>query len=360
MAIDLQALAVPQSLRAAAAEIVAEPDALVRISAMLLAARDVTPIDQATCALALRAAAPTDRMVWALTDDIVFSNVPSWHWAMVNDTERNAAYRTAIEASVQPGMIVLEIGAGTGLLSMMAARAGAQHVYTIEINPLVAHIARLCIELNGLSDKITVIQGHSGEVQIGAALPERCDLLIHELLTTTVLTEGMIPSVTAARADLLIPDAPLLPDFVIAEGALSEDLRGQNNLESRVDGFDLSPLNLLSSNVESAGRSRASARLSDVQDLAEFDLNTVRPNATGSNGMKMMTTSPGTLAGVEQWFTALFPDGTSFSTDTPTSHWGTYFHPFGATRPVGQGQMIPVSVDHRPEYFAISAITDTA
>lgn len=358
MTLDLAALAVPNELQVAALEIIDEPDALVRIAAMLISVREISPIARAVCALALRAAAPMDRMVWALTDDVVFSNVPTWHWAMVNDTERNTAYRAAIEASVKPGMNVLEIGAGTGLLAMMAARAGATHVYTIEFNPLVAHIARLCIEQNGFSDRVTVIQGHSQEVEVNGALPVRCDLLVHELLTTNVLTEGVIPSVTAARADLLTPEAPLLPDFIYAEGALSEDLRGPNVLNDAIDGFDLSPLNLLSATIESSGSARGTARLSDVQDLAEFDLNTIHPNATGTNVLKMTATADGTLAGVEQWFTACFPDGTSFSTDTATSHWGTYFHPFGASVSIKAGKTIPISVDHRPEYLAVSPIFD--
>ena len=82
--------------------------------------------------------------------------VPRWHFPMLADSARNRAYARAIAAKVRPGDVVLDIGCGAGLTAMLAARAGARHVYTCEQQPLIAQAARQVIRDNGLSDRITV------------------------------------------------------------------------------------------------------------------------------------------------------------------------------------------------------------
>jgi len=148
----------------------------------------------------------------------------------------------------------LEIGGGTGLRAMMAGGAGAEHVYTIEANPMVAQIARMGIARNGFSDRVTLIEGHSSRIKIGEALPRRCDILIHELLTTTVLTEQMVPSIALAREDLLVHGAPMLPDRVIAKGALSGWPNSAEGVETPVEGFDGTPLNGSLRHIRRGGR----------------------------------------------------------------------------------------------------------
>ena len=90
--INLDALAIPASLRSYAEQVKDTPDALSQIAIRLLEAHDIPIRDRAICALALRAHAPLERLVWAATDDIVYSGIPFWHWSMVHDAERNTAY----------------------------------------------------------------------------------------------------------------------------------------------------------------------------------------------------------------------------------------------------------------------------
>jgi protein arginine N-methyltransferase 1 len=78
---------------------------------------------------------------------------------------RTLAYQRAIEQNPNDfkDKIVLDIGCGTGILSIFAARSGAKHVYAIE-NAEIAHFAVEIIKRNGLSDKITVLKGKMEEI----------------------------------------------------------------------------------------------------------------------------------------------------------------------------------------------------
>jgi len=92
---------------------------------------------------------------------------------MVADLARNDAFEAAINRAVRPDEVVLDIGTETGLLAMMAARAGARHVYACEKVPDLADLAREIIARNGLADRITVIARESTDLAIGDEMPER-------------------------------------------------------------------------------------------------------------------------------------------------------------------------------------------
>jgi protein arginine N-methyltransferase 1 len=89
------------------------------------------------------------------------------HEEMLKDQVRTLAYQRAIESNPMDfkDKVVLDIGAGTGILSIFAARSGAKHVYAIE-NADIAHFAREIVKQNGLSDKITVIKGKMEEIEL--------------------------------------------------------------------------------------------------------------------------------------------------------------------------------------------------
>jgi predicted RNA methylase len=86
---------------------------------------------------------------------------------MLKDTVRTRSYQRAIEENPNDfkDKIVLDIGCGTGILSIFAARAGAKHVYAIE-NAEIALFAEEIIKRNGLSNKITVIKGKMEEITL--------------------------------------------------------------------------------------------------------------------------------------------------------------------------------------------------
>ena len=132
------------------------------------------------------------------------------HEEMLKDEIRTNAYRRAIEGNPQDfkDKVVLDIGAGTGILSIFAARAGAKHVYAVE-NAEIAFFAREIIKNNGLSDKITVLKGKMEEIVLPV---EKVDIIISEWMGYFLLYESMLDSVLWARDKYLVEGGKMLPD----------------------------------------------------------------------------------------------------------------------------------------------------
>jgi precorrin-6B methylase 2 len=131
---------------------------------------------------------------------------PAEHGRMLDDTRRTDAYVAAIRAAVRPDDVVLDIGTGSGILAMVAARAGARHVYAIEASDIATVAARV-IEANGLSERITLVHDWSTEVR----LPERATLLVTEIIGAEPLEEDLLRTTLDARRRLLTSDARLIP-----------------------------------------------------------------------------------------------------------------------------------------------------
>ncbi|WP_310450204.1 50S ribosomal protein L11 methyltransferase [Sulfuritalea sp.] len=101
------------------------------------------------------------------------------------DEERTMAFAKAIAATVRPGDVVVDMGTGSGVLAMLAARAGAKKVYAIEIDR--SNIATLdaVFRANGLEDRIVLIHGDVCKVD----LPEKVDVIIGEMIATALIEE---------------------------------------------------------------------------------------------------------------------------------------------------------------------------
>jgi SAM-dependent methyltransferase len=140
------------------------------------------------------------------------------HRTMICDRVRTEAFRQAIAAAVRPGDIVLDVGAGSGILSLFAARAGAARVYAVE-QTSIAVLAQELATSNGVADIVQVIQGDITEV----ALPGRVDVIVSEWLGGFGIDEGMLPPVITARDRWLKPGGVMIPDSVTAWVALVHD-----------------------------------------------------------------------------------------------------------------------------------------
>ena len=126
---------------------------------------------------------------------------------MLGDQLRCNAFDAAIRRAVKPGDIVVDVGSGSGILSLFAARAGAAHVYALELTS-IAEDARRVIAANNLSDKITVIQGDAADFK-GV---ERADVMIGEWIGSPWMQEWPhFEAFARVRDRLLAPGGRVIP-----------------------------------------------------------------------------------------------------------------------------------------------------
>jgi predicted RNA methylase len=144
-------------------------------------------------------AAPASGDLWSNTD---------FPYMCLRDRARTEALRAEIESVVLPGDSVLDVGAGTGILSLLALRAGAGHVWAIEADPTLSRYLAQTFEANGYGDRATVVPGDAREADVPAA-----DVVLAELIETGLMSELQVPVMNAlhrrgvvSRGTRFIPD----------------------------------------------------------------------------------------------------------------------------------------------------------
>ena len=136
---------------------------------------------------------------------------------MIADKVRMDPYAHALKAMVTSDSVVLDIGAATGIHSLLACKFGACQVYAIETNDAI-HLARKLAQVNGFSDRIDFIQDSSANV----SLPEKADLIVSDLRGALPPFGLHIPTIIDARNRHLAPGGTLIPMRVSFWAALGE------------------------------------------------------------------------------------------------------------------------------------------
>ncbi|XP_015252944.1 PREDICTED: protein arginine N-methyltransferase 7 isoform X1 [Cyprinodon variegatus] len=171
---------------------------------------------------------------------------------MLHDHDRNKKYYEGIRAAVSrikargERVVVLDIGTGTGLLSMMAVTAGADFCYAVEVFKPMAEAAQCIVKKNNFSDKIKIINKHSSDVTVGpdGDMHEKANLLITELFDTELIGEGALPSYEHAHQNLVMAGCEAVPHraTVYAQLVESELLWSWAQLQPvEVEGLRLVP-----------------------------------------------------------------------------------------------------------------------
>jgi protein arginine N-methyltransferase 1 len=262
-------------------------------------------------------------------------DAPIQHIAMLNDRQRTAAYLEAIPEVVREGDVVVEIGTGSGILALAAARAGARHVYAIETGA-IGRAAEAMFAANGFSDRITLIPGLSTRV----SLPERADVFVSELVGNEALEERILELTLDTIQRFLKPDARFVPRWLRVYAAAVEIpapvVAGHRFTEETgarwsdwYGGFDFSPLGR--ANPPSTRRIlfRAQAprdwiRASEPVLLADIDLASGHP-ALLEVEVHAAVEARAAVNGLVSWFDLGLSPGVEISTDPrrapEDNHW---------------------------------------
>jgi precorrin-6B methylase 2 len=131
---------------------------------------------------------------------------PVEHARMLHDDRRTGDFLAALAEAVRPGDVVLDVGTGSGVLAVAAARAGARRVYAVEASD-ISDVAERVFRLNGVAETVTIVPGWSRHLK----LPEPADLLVAEIIGNEPLEEEILETTLDARQRLLKPGARLIP-----------------------------------------------------------------------------------------------------------------------------------------------------
>lgn len=240
--------------------------------------------------------------------------VPFWHIPMMNEQDRNNAYYEGLRSVVTPDKTVFEIGTGSGLLAMMAARLGARKVVSCEAVRLVARTATRIVARNGLQDRITVLAKPSHAVQPGPDLPERADILVHEIFSSELLGEHVLPAIEDAKARLLKPGGEILPGAAsIMIALVSGDELGRELHVEEAFGFDLRAFNAIHPKKRPLHREDLPRiLLGDAVEAFRFDFQGQAVFPPEKKRIELGATQGGLCWGVIQWIRFEFGRGAFF------------------------------------------------
>lgn len=220
----------------------------------------------------------TDKANLPFTEQHYFSSYDHFgiHEEMLKDTSRTLAYRQAMYKNKHlfKDKIVLDVGCGTGILSMFAAKAGAKHVYSVDMSNIIEK-AKEIVSLNGFDDKITLLQGKLEDIQLPV---DSVDIIVSEWMGYFLLYESMLDTVLYARDKYLVEGGLILPDKCSMSIAGIEDGQYKNDkihFWEDVYGFDYSPFIPVAMVEPLVDTVDNQSLVTEPYKFFEFDINTV-------------------------------------------------------------------------------------
>ncbi|KAI9912700.1 hypothetical protein PsorP6_005359 [Peronosclerospora sorghi] len=257
----------------------------------------------------------------------------SIHREMITDRVRTDGYRNAIlnNREMFHGKVVLDVGCGTGILSMFAAQAGAAKVIGIDRSEM-GDVARDIVAANGFSDVITILRGKVEDMELPV---HKVDIIVSEWMGYCLLYESMLDTVLFARDKWLAPNGYLFPDkcSMFIEGM--EDSMQRFAFWDNVYGFNMQPIKskilIRDAFVENV---QPSDIITSRELLQKFDITLVTCDELDFHAtFSLSVTSDATLHGFVSSFDIAFerdclrPEYLTTGAQGPPTHWHqVFFH----------------------------------
>jgi SAM-dependent methyltransferase len=264
------------------------------------------------------------------------------HREYLSDAARMAAYAAAIGEVVRAGDVVLDLGAGTGILGLLACRAGARRVYAIDAGNMIEVAREVCC-VNGCDDRITFVK----KLSLDAELPERVDVIVADQIGRFGFDAGILEYFADARKRFLKPGGHLIPKRVRMWAAPVEAPALRERVEfwlSQPAGFDFAPVRRYAANTGYPCRYTPDQLLSAPQLGTTLDL-AVATDASFEFAVSCRVLRAGMLHGIGGWFDADLSDRVQMS-NSPLSpeaiNRRTVFFPVDRPIAVAPGDSIDV------------------
>jgi type I protein arginine methyltransferase len=264
--------------------------------------------------------------------------------AMIAFKGRTSAYARGLEAHIRPDSVVLDIGAGTGILSLLACRAGASKVYAVESDNII-QLARETAADNGFSSRIEFIQGLTTEIE----LPEKVDGIVCDVHGVLPVNGKSVVSILDARDRFLKPGGWILParETMWAALACCPSLHGSlTNTWDTDYGFDFGRARLKAVNNMRGVRLKPEDLLVAPQRWTALDYkNLDGPSVKGD--LSWLIEQNATAHGVCMWYEAETDPGSSYTNAPSVRELYVYRHgffPWPATLELTAGDRVTVSL----------------
>ena len=263
---------------------------------------------------------------------------------MIGDEARMGAFCKPLAAMINANSVVLDLGAGTGIMALLACRYGAKRVYAVEPSDAL-QVARETAAKNGFSDRIVCIQQRSAAV----TLPERVDLIVEDMRGALPWCSTHIPDVIDARERFLKPGGQIIPrkDSVFCAVAAADKHYRDQFLpwQSSPENVDLSPASRYVENAPSSVRFKPSQLLSTPVAWATIEYHSVAAaNVRGE--FALQAKRAGMAHGLLLWFeTELLPDvKISNAPGRPKTVYGQFFLPWPQPIELTKGMGVDVTL----------------
>uniref|UniRef100_H2UUN9 Protein arginine N-methyltransferase 3 n=1 Tax=Takifugu rubripes TaxID=31033 RepID=H2UUN9_TAKRU len=264
-------------------------------------------------------------------DEAYFSSYGHYgiHEEMLKDKVRTESYRDFMYCNSEAfkDKVVLDVGCGTGILSMFAARSGAKKVIAVDQSEII-YQAMDIVRSNKLEDKITLIKGRIEDITLPV---EKVDIIISEWMGYFLLFESMLDSVLYARDLYLSDSGSVYPDLCnISLAAVGDIDRHQDRIAFWEDvyGFDMACMKTAVVAEAVVEVLKADTLISEPTVIQTIDCNRVRLSElefTSDFSLKITNTTECTA--IVGYFDVFFDKGCStkvmFSTgpQVPKTHW---------------------------------------
>lgn len=263
---------------------------------------------------------------------------------MIADRVRMDAYEEALRRVITTSTVVLDIGAGPGIMSLLAAKLGARRVIAVEPNPLVRIGARLAVE-NGFADRILFVQGRSQELELG----EKVDVVVSDLRGILPNNSLNIDAIVDARRRLLKKDGVLIP---LSDTIFVAPIQANAAYEKLLKPWRDPRFGIrMRGGLESALHHGIQA-LEDIDQLlgtgvpvARMDYRSVESPSIRAD-LDVLIDRPGVLHGLAIWFDTELVTGVGFSTapDGDRTVYGRAFLPLPSCVEVGLGTRLRAEI----------------